>query len=159
MNRTRRSGFTLIEIMIVIVIIVALGGLVSVAIFSRKDDADAKLAEIQLNTMKNAVKQFRLDFNRWPTEEEGLEVLWSVDALDADADETKWSKYLEEPLPTDQWGNEWGYRDIGEYDETMFEIWSNGPDGEEDTEDDIRSWRGGDDDGYGEPLMPDDGGP
>ncbi len=158
MQRTRdRSGFTLIEVMIVIVIIVALGGLVSVALFSRKDQATAGLAQADVYTLKNAIKQFRLDFDRWPSEEEGLEVLWSVDALDPDADESKWSKYLEEPMPVDRWNNEWGYRDIGEHDESMFEIWSYGPDGEEDTDDDIRSWRGSDDDGFGGPLMPDDG--
>ena len=150
----RRSAFTLIEVMIVIVIILALSGIVGVALFSRKDEATEKLARIDLNTVKSALKMFRLDYDRWPTEDEGLEVLWSAEALDPESDETKWHKYLEEPMPTDRWGNEWGYHEVSDYgDESMYDLWSNGPDAEEGTDDDITSWTEGGD-GFSDDLMP-----
>jgi len=158
----RRSAFTIIEVMIVLVIILALSGIVAVNLLGRKKQADEQLAAIDLNTIKSALKMFRLDYDRWPTDDEGLEVLWNIEALDPDADETKWHKYLEEPMPTDRWGHEWGYSEVSENgDESNYDLWSDGPDGEEGTDDDITSWTETDG-GYGDDLMPpppDNGGP
>jgi general secretion pathway protein G len=143
-RRARARGFTLIEVMIVIAIVLALTAIVGIALFGRKEQADASLAQTDINTMKNALKLFRLDFNRWPTDEEGVRVLWDKEALDAEADVALWKKYLEEPLPEDRWGNEWGYRQISEReDETEYDLWSYGPNGEDESGegDDITSWR------------------
>ncbi len=143
-RRTRARGFTLIEVMIVIAIVLALTAIVGLAIFGRKEQADVSLAQTDINNMKSAMKLFRLDFNRWPTDEEGVRVLWDKAALDPESDETKWSKYLEEPLPEDRWGNEWGYRQISEReDESEYDLWSFGPNGEDENGegDDITSWR------------------
>ena len=136
-------GFSLIEIMIVLVIIVALAGLVGLTLFSRQDDAKLQLARTDHSNIEKAMGFFRLDFGRFPTDEEGVAVLWSKSSLDPDVEETMWKGYLNEPLPTDRWGNEWGYRQISENTtEDRFDLWSNGPDGEEGTEDDITSWEG-----------------
>lgn len=135
--RVRRAGFTLIEVMIVIAIVLALSGLVAVSLFQRQDQAKADLAKVDINTLKSALRQFRLDYGRYPTDEEGVRVLWDKEALDGEEDAEKWQPYLEEPLPTDRWGNEWVYMQASEDDETRFELRSNGPDGEEGTEDDI----------------------
>lgn len=137
-----RRGFTLIEVLIVLAIVLALSAIVGLALFQRQDDAELQLAEQELNTLKSAMKLFRIDFGRFPTEEEGVTVLWDVEVLDPDADEATWKgPYLEEPIATDRWGNEWGYRSESEYGRD-YDLWSNGPDGEEDTEDDITSWSG-----------------
>lgn len=136
-----RRAFTLIEVMIVIAIVLALSGLVAVSLFQRRDEAKTDLVKIDLNTLRSAIKQFRFDFERWPTDEEGLRVLWDKEALDPEADQSKWKAYLEEPMPTDRWDTEWGYRQVGELDETMYDLWSNGPDKEEGTEDDIVAGR------------------
>lgn len=137
----RRGGFTIIEVLIVLAIIVALTGLIGVAVFSRRDDAKKDTAKIELNTIKNALKLFQMDFDRWPTDQEGIKVLWDKTALDSEADATRWKKYLTEPLPKDKWGNEWGYRQKSERgDESMFDLWSFGPDKQDGTEDDITSW-------------------
>lgn len=136
-----RAAFTLIEVMIVIAIILALSGLVGVAVFQQRERAKYQMAEIELKSIQQAMKHFRLAYDRWPTEEEGIAVLWDKEILDQEADQTAWTKLLDSPMPEDKWGNEWGYRPISENgDESMFDLWSNGPDGEEGTEDDITSW-------------------
>lgn len=155
-HRRRRGGFTLIEVLIVLAIVLALSAIVGLALFQRQDQAETQLAEQELNTLERAMRMFRLDFGRYPNEEEGLEVLWDSEALDADADEAKWTgPYLEEPIPTDRWDNEWGYRAESEHG-NEYDLWSNGPDGEEGTEDDITSWteEDGEGDGAGGGLEP-----
>jgi general secretion pathway protein G len=141
MNKHRRhaAGFTLIEVMIVIAIVLALMSLVGVALFARRDEAKVSLVKTDLGTMKQALKLFRFDYERWPTEEEGLAVLWDKTRLDPDSDEAKWKSYLEEPMPTDKWDQPWGYRAESDTDPTQYDLWSNGPDKEEGTEDDILS--------------------
>lgn len=139
----RGAGFTLIEVMIVIAIILMLTGLVAYNVLGRKDQAKADMARIDMNTVRGAMKQFRLDFDRYPKDEEGVKVLWDKTALvvDNEADEAKWHKYLEEPLPNDRWGNAWGYKQVSEHgDEDTYDLWSFGPDGQEGNDDDIVSW-------------------
>lgn len=142
-NTRRGGGFTLIEVMIVIAIILALTGLIAVNVLGRQKQAKTDLAKIDLNNIKSALKQFRLDFDRYPKEEEGIKVLWDKTALtvENEADEAKWHKYLEEPIPMDRWGKDWNYRPVSEHgDEDMYDLWSVGPDGEEGTDDDVVSW-------------------
>ena len=156
-RRTKARGFTLIEVMIVIAIVLALSAIVGVAVLGRRDQADKSLTQTKLNSIKSALKNFNMDFGRWPTEEEGLAVLWDKEVLDPEADLNKYlpGGYLEEPVPTDQWGNEWGYRfPSAREDETQYDLWSWGPNGEDEEGDgdDITSWRkddleGGFDDG------------
>jgi general secretion pathway protein G len=157
-NRGAKArGFTLIEVMIVIAIVLALSAIVGVAVLGRRDQADLSLTQTKLNNIKTALKFFKVDFGRYPSEEEGLAVLWDKEVLDPEADVNKYSSdgYLEEPTPSDQWGNEWGFRFPSQReDETQYDLWSFGPNGEdEDGEgDDITSWRkdseeGGLDDG------------
>jgi len=137
----RRSGFTLIEVLIVIAIVVALSGLVGIALFSKQKEAKVGLAKTDLRTIESALKQFRVKFDRYPTDEEGVEVLWNKEKLDADADATKWTKELEKPMKTDQWGTPWNYRQKSDHgDEDSFDLWSFGPDKQEGGDDDIVSW-------------------
>lgn len=154
-RRARRRAFTLIEVLIALAIVLALSALIGVAVFSQRDKAEVQLAQTELNTLENAINMFRLDYNRVPMEEEGLEVLWNREALDPDADQDAWTKYVEKPMTTDRWGNEWGYRAESEYG-ADFDLWSNGPDGEPETEDDITSWEGleGGEGGMGGDFMP-----
>lgn len=146
----RRRGFTLIEVLIVIAIVLALGALVGVAVLNRKDTADADLARIQLKSIEQGLKYFYVDYGRYPNDEEGLAVLWDKEVLDPDADATKWSGYLEDPLPRDTWNNEWGYTgEDPEYGE-KYDLWSFGPDGEDGTEDDINAWTTAEGDEFGD---------
>jgi general secretion pathway protein G len=137
---TRRSAFTLLEVMIVIAIVLMLSGLVGIALFARRDQARTDLVRVDMNTIQSALRMFNLDFGRWPTDEEGLAVLWDRTALDPDADENAWKGYLERPMPRDRWGHEWVYRAEGELREGYYDLFSVGPDGIEGTDDDLSLW-------------------
>jgi general secretion pathway protein G len=135
----RRRAFTLIELLIVIAILLAIGGLVVVNLIPRGEQAKADLQRVQFDQVDGAMKQFRLDLQRWPTEEEGLAALWRQDALEDEEDYERWrGPYLENPIDQDYWGGELVYRNPSEeLGEGQYDIVSFGPDGEEGTEDDI----------------------
>jgi general secretion pathway protein G len=137
----RRRAFTLIEVMIVILIVLALGGLVAWNLMGAKEDADANIVRIQMNTFRDALRQFRFDHGRYPTDEEGLAVLWDKERMTDEEGLKKWKKLIEKPIPRDRWGNEWGYRQVSEHgDPDTYDLWSYGRDRQEGTEDDIVSW-------------------
>jgi general secretion pathway protein G len=147
-----RRGFTILELLIVIGILLAIGSLVLVNVLGASEKADLKLCRAQLKAFENAIETFRVEMKRWPTEEEGLAVLWTKDALQDEADQEKYGgPYLKEPKPKDTWGNEWIFRAPSTIVEgANFDIISIGPDGQEGTEDDIsnhdgRTEEGGDD--------------
>ncbi len=154
-RRPRRAGFTLIEVMLVIAIVVALATIVGISVIGQKDEADKGTAKIQMNRISTALDAFYLKFNRFPYEEEGLEVLWSKETLDVEDEsaEESWQRFLEKPTPNDPWGTPWGYRDESEYG-NRYDLWSNGPDREEGTDDDITSWSEEAEDGGAMPSMP-----
>ena len=140
----RRAGFTILELLIVIGILLAIGSLVLVNVLGASEKADLKLARAQLQAFENALETFRVEMKRWPTEEEGLAVLWSKEAVASDEDREKYGgPYLKEPKPKDTWGNEWIFRAPSTIVEgANFDIVSIGPDGEEGTEDDISNHDG-----------------
>jgi general secretion pathway protein G len=139
-RRGRREGFTLIEVMIVIAIVLALMALVGVSLLSRKKDADKDLARYDILAIGQGMKMFYLDYSRYPTDEEGIKVLWDKSGLSSDADQTKWRKCMEKPIPVDRWGTPWNYKQAGEHEDGMYDLWSNGPDKESGNDDDITSW-------------------
>lgn len=148
-TRLTRRAFSLIEVLIVLAIILLLSGIVGVTLFQRRDQADVDLTRINMNTIKNALDGFRFDFRRYPTDDEGLAVLWDREQLDPDAETSTWKgPYLSEPMPVDQWGNAWEYLqesedfELDEDDPSAvapYALSSAGPDGEPGTEDDISS--------------------
>lgn len=148
-----RRGFSLMEVMIVIVIILLISGLVAVNLFGAKEDATKKTAQLQLQNLKDGLKFFYLEYNRYPTVEEGVSVLWNKETLDADADEAKWRMFFDEATPTDPWGTEWGYSDESE-EGHPFDLWSYGPDREDGTEDDINVWSDSGEEGEGDAGLP-----
>jgi general secretion pathway protein G len=148
----RRSGFTILELLIVIGILLAIGSLVAVNLLGASEKADLKLVRAQLQSFEGALENFRVEMKRWPTDEEGLAVLWSKEALANDEDKAKYGgPYLKEPKPNDTWGHPWIFRAPSTIIEGQpFDIVSIGPDGQEGTDDDIsnqdtRKESGGDD--------------
>jgi general secretion pathway protein G len=134
-------GFTLIEVMIVILIVLMLGGLVAWNLMGTKDEAKAGIVKIQMNTIEGALKNFRLAYDRYPSDEEGLKVLWDKSAMTNEDEAKKWKPFLEKPVPKDDYGNEWGYRQKSEHgNEDTYDLWSYGRDKQEGTDDDIVSW-------------------
>lgn len=157
MRRWRRSAFTLIEVIIVLAIILLLSGFVGVQVMQRRGEARVDAVKVDMNTIRNAMELFYLDFDRYPTEEEGVAVLWNRERLDAESEEDtrRWRRYLQRPLATDRWGSPWGYRQASEDgEENQFELWSFGPDRQEGTDDDIYLFEREEDEGFGSDFEP-----
>ncbi|MFV2065376.1 MAG: type II secretion system major pseudopilin GspG [Pirellulales bacterium] len=137
----RRGGFTLMEMLLVLAILVVLMGLVGPRILSSQKKADINTTKTQIGGFKDTLKHYALDMRTFPSTEDGLTVLME-EPSDPDAAE-KWDgPYLEAAeIPKDPWGNDYQYEyppSHGKYD--FPDIWSYGPDGEEGTDDDIVNW-------------------
>lgn len=153
MPRTRRRGFTLVEVLIAIAIVAVLGGLVAINFLGTEERQQPRLAQIELDSLKDALTQFYLAYDRYPTDDEGIAVLWDSESLETedDAERDSWQPFLNDPADEDIWGNPWNYRAESEYGD-RYDLWSNGPDGEEDTDDDIVSWETDDEFGDSAPT-------
>jgi general secretion pathway protein G len=151
-RRIARRGFTILELLIVIGILLAIGSLVLVNVLGASEKADVQLTRVQLDTFEDALDRFRVEMKRFPSEEEGLAVLWSKDAIANDDDKAKYGEpYLKEPKPKDTWGSEWIYRAPSTIIEgANYDIVSIGPDKQEGTEDDITNHDGRKEDANGE---------
>lgn len=133
-----RRGFTLIELLIVIAILLALGGVVLVNLIPKQEESDIKLTQVQIDQFESAMKHFKLDMKRYPTEEEGLTVLWNKDQIQDEDESLHWTgPYLEMPSPKDTWGSAWIYRSPSETEGFEYDIVSLGPDRQEQSDDDI----------------------
>ena len=95
----RRSGFTLLELLVVIVIIGLLAGYVAPRYFAQVGKSEVQVARAQIDALEKAVDQYRLDNRRYPTSEEGLAAV---------------QPYLKKTLPNDPWGRPYVYRTPGE---------------------------------------------
>jgi len=131
-DRSRRQdGFTLIEIMVVIVILGILAGVVSFGVIRYIDDARVRQAMLQIANLKNALDAFKLDTGNYPSQEEGLGALLEPPADERAAKQWK-GPYLEsDKIPNDPWGNAYLYQ-VSEYPGTgveRVEIISYGKDG------------------------------
>lgn len=130
-------GFTLIEIMVVVVIIGLLVAIVAPNVMGRLTQAEIQAAQADIKSISSSVNFFRMDFRRYPTEDEGLEVLLG----ETDVDGKPGSKILQS-MPDDPWGRPYYYV----YPSTHgreFDIYTLGADGEEGGEGanaDIGSW-------------------
>jgi general secretion pathway protein G len=130
-------GFTLIEVLLVLIILVVIGSLVATNVFSMKEQADLNAARVQIRLIKTAMNSYLLNMNKYPA---SLDDLYEKPS-DAELAE-KWGTkpYLEEKLPLDPWSNEYQYASPGEHNTDGYDFWSNGPDGESGTDDDIGNW-------------------
>lgn len=143
----RRAGFTLVEVLVVMAILVLLAGLVVPRILGSKKKANIQSVTTQIGGFKSALERYALDMDTFPSTEQGLDAL--ISEPDADEDGTsggrsKWDgSYLNsDELPEDPWGNKYQYKYPPAHGKgNSPEIWSFGPDGEDDTEDDIVSWK------------------
>ena len=138
--RNRHSGFTLIEIMVVVVILAVLGALVVPNILGKVDTARVTAAKTDINSIKTALDLYRLDNFRYPTTEQGLQALVKQPADPAITNYPPHG-YLT-TLPKDPWGNPYIYVSPGS-DGRDFEITSYGRDGKpggEGPDADIISW-------------------
>lgn len=107
--RSRNGGFTLLEMLVVLVIIGLLGGLVGPRLFTKVDAAKVQTATAQIKLLRGAVETMRLDLNVYPTEEQGLRLLAAPPSDAALA--ARWKgPYLDGAVPLDPWGNSYIYK-------------------------------------------------
>lgn len=105
---TRMGGFTLLEMIVVLVIIGLIMGLVGPRLFSQADKAKVQTAETQVKMLRGALDTMRLDISRYPTQEEGLGILMNRPGDSKTA--ARWQgPYLEDGVPDDPWGNPYQY--------------------------------------------------
>lgn len=135
-------GFTLIELMVVIVILGILAGLIVPRIMGRPEEAKQLKAKMQIESLETALKLYKLDNGMYPDTEQGLQAL--IEEPETGIVPKNWRKqgYLEKGrLPKDPWGNEFVYLSPGTHGD--YDIISYGADGVPDGEDknrDINSW-------------------
>ncbi|MBI1891574.1 MAG: type II secretion system major pseudopilin GspG [Burkholderiales bacterium] len=121
---TRSSGFTLLELLVVIVIIGLLAAYVGPKYFAQLGKSEVTVAKAQIESFEKALDTYRLDVGRYPTTEEGLKAL-----LAKPPTALKWNgPYLKKDVPLDPWGHSYLYRAPGTKGD--FEILSYGKDGQ-----------------------------
>jgi general secretion pathway protein G len=130
----RRRGFTLMEILLVLAILVILGALVGVGYSRIRENALIDTSKTQISNLESAVKVYQMEVGNYPSMDAGLDALFNPPA---DAPAGKWrGPYLEATqLPLDPWNNPYNYELIND---DQFEITSNGRDGQPGTDDDVR---------------------
>jgi len=137
-----RSGFTLIEILVVIVVIAILATLVAPNVFRHVGSAKDATARSQIEMFGAALDAYRLDNGRYPSSEQGLEALWREPL--GDPRPTNWrGPYLRKEVPLDPWDHAYIYKAPGVVNPTGYDLLSSGADGAEggDGENaDITSW-------------------
>jgi general secretion pathway protein G len=141
---TRRAlcrAFTLLEVLMVVVIIGILAALVVPNFFGASEGAKEDLTKALIRSGVNGTLDlYRLHMGRYPTSDEGLAAL--VEEPDDDELREKWrGPYVKEGSQLkDAWGNDLHYESPGRYNEETYDLWSDGPDQDEGTDDDITNW-------------------
>ena len=135
MDRKRRSGFTLVEILVVVVILGLLATLVIPRVIGRGEEAKRTATLVQIRALEQALDLYKLDNGFYPTTEQGLEALVSKPSGMPEPMNFRKDGYMKK-VPVDPWGRPYVYRSPGEHGET--DILSFGPDGAEGGEEDDR---------------------
>ena len=135
-KQSRQSGFTLIEIIVVVVIISMLAAIVAPKFLGRVDEARVAKAKADIQNISAALSLYKLDNFNFPTTSQGLAAL-----VTNPGNAKNWKGYLDK-VPKDPWGNEYQYLSPGQ-NVTDFDIWSNGSDGSQGGADngaDVGNW-------------------
>ncbi len=134
----RSSGFTLVELIAVMIIMGLLGGVVTIGINAQVQKAKKRTAMTQISQFGQAISTFHLDCGFYP--------LSLMSLINAPSSGRRCKGYTEggylnkQEIPTDPWNNNYNYAAPGLHNPSSYDLWSNGPDGEEGTSDDIVSW-------------------
>lgn len=137
MSTQRQGGFTLLEIMVVIVILGILASLVVPNLMGNKEQADRQKAVSDIVALENALDMYKLDNSRFPTTEQGLEALVTKPQSEPEPRNYKEDGYIRR-LPQDPWGNAYQLMSPGEHGK--IDVFSMGLDGEAGSDDDIGNW-------------------
>ena len=128
MSPSTKRGFTLIEMLVVIVVIAILAGLVGPMVFQNVGDAKVSAAKAQLELFGLALGQYRLDNDYYPSTAQGLEALRTQPSGDPAARNWR-GPYLKKPVPLDPWGRPYIYQSPGDSSKTGYDLLTYGRDG------------------------------
>jgi len=129
-SNLRTAGFTLIEIMAVVLIIGMLSGIVGFAVFQQVDKARVVTARAQIDRLESSLELYSMDNGRFPSTEQGLEALIQRPSGSPEPTNYQSGGYLKGgEMPKDPWGNEFQYESPGSNNSRSFDIWSLGKDG------------------------------
>ncbi len=137
--RRRTGGFTLIELMVVLVIIGVLAALIVPNVLDRADDARVTAARTDVNNLMQALKLYKLDNQRFPSSEQGLQALVAKPTIGAVP--PRWKPYLDK-LPNDPWSRPYQYANPGVKGEIdVYSLGADGQAGGEGKDGDVGSWQ------------------
>jgi len=138
-RRTREAGFTLVEVLLVLVILVVIASLAVTAYGPVRKQANVKAARAQIGVFESALGIFQVNIGDYPSTDQGLESLREAPSDLNNPDD--WAgPYLQKAVPKDPWGQPYQYEYPGTHDEQMPDIWSMGPDMQNGTDDDVGNW-------------------
>ncbi|MEX2977485.1 type II secretion system major pseudopilin GspG [Serratia fonticola] len=137
MRQQRQRGFTLLEIMVVIVILGILASLVVPNLMGNKEKADHQKVVSDIVALESALDMYKLDNSRYPTTEQGLQALVTKPSAQPEPRSYPHGGYIRR-LPQDPWGADYQLLSPGQHGQ--LDVFSYGPDGIPDTEDDIGNW-------------------
>lgn len=137
-TRHQQSGFTLLELLVVLVVLGLLAGIVAPKYFAQLGRSEAKVAKAQIEGLGKALDLYRLELGHYPNAEQGLAAL-NI----APSDEPRWTgPYLQKKIPQDPWGRNYIYRfpgENGDYD--LLSMGKDGQPGGEGENAEITSWQ------------------
>ena len=136
----RQTGFTLIEIVVVVAIIAILAAIVVQQVVGRVDDAQVQRARADIQSLGSALNIYKLDNNNYPSTQQGLEALVRKPGGQPEAKNWKTGGYIER-LPKDPWGNDYRYQSPGQHG--TFDVYTLGRDnqpGGEGVDADVGNW-------------------
>ncbi len=136
-RQKRQAGFTLIEVLLVLVILVVLGSIAVSTFTNTQRNAMKNAAKSQISMFKTPLAEYHLDMNVYPSTADGLEALRNAPA----SSDSRWGgPYMEDEIPKDPWGQPYQYASPGSKNPNSYDIWSYGPDQQNSTQDDIGNW-------------------
>ncbi len=133
-------GFTLIEILVVVLIIGLLTTVLATNLIGRAEDAKIKLAQTQIKNLSDQLELYRLDNGRYPTTGQGMNALASEPASEPRPRNYPRGGYVRRDGLLDPWGKQYNYEAPGNRNTHSFDLSSHGGDGVEGGEDDITNW-------------------
>jgi len=133
-RRTRRQqGFTLLEVLLVLTILVILGSTVTFYFAKTQGKANERVAKVQIHAISQLLEEYHIDVGSYPTASQGLAALRTAPGDLADT--TKWAgPYSKNEIAPDPWSRPYQYTSEGD----TFQVWSLGVDGQDGTDDDVK---------------------